>query len=269
MDDATVARMGEVVIAGSMSSPFDAIRKQRPDGSEFWEARELMGPLGYSVWRDFDNCIDRAQLACLNSGHDRELHFLRAPAKSTGGRPGADWELSRYACYLVAMNGDPRKPEIAGAQTYFALRTREAEVARQSTPVDAASKVAETMAKFRELLSIGGLEERDALLLKDVSRNWMVAVAPGASGQALLAGPVPVTLPERCVELGFPRPPRGEDSKVGRAVAAAYRKAHGGEDPPKHRQYVDGRVVRVNSYTTADLGVIDEAIRGYYRRRNG
>ena len=114
------------VVSFQGSSPFDAIRQSRPDGSEFWSARDLMPMLGYSKWQDFESAIGRAQIAAQVQGHNM-LDLFTSVHKKTGGRPQQDFELARFACYLVAMNGDPRKPEIAAAQAYFAIRTREAE----------------------------------------------------------------------------------------------------------------------------------------------
>ena len=108
------------------ASPFDAIKQTRPDGTEFWSARDLMPMLGYSKWQDFESAIERAKLAAEVQGHDVETLFMGVH-KKTGGRPQQDYELARFACYLVAMNGDPRKPEIAAAMAYFAVKTREAE----------------------------------------------------------------------------------------------------------------------------------------------
>lgn len=114
------------VVSFQGSSPFDAIRQTRPDGSEFWSARDLMPMLGYSKWQDFESAIGRAQIAAQVQGHNM-LDLFTSVHKKTGGRPQQDFELARFACYLVAMNGDPRKPEIAAAMAYFAIRTREAE----------------------------------------------------------------------------------------------------------------------------------------------
>jgi hypothetical protein len=111
-------------------NPFDAIRKTGDNGAEFWSARELMGLLGYSRWSDFRDTLSRGEAACKNSGQEVAGHFSGLTLKSQG-RPAEDVSLSRYAAYLVAMNGDPRKPEIASAQTYFAIKTRQAEVAAQ------------------------------------------------------------------------------------------------------------------------------------------
>jgi DNA-damage-inducible protein D len=110
------------------SSPFDTIRRVGPAG-EYWSARELQPLLGYSVWRDFANAVDRARVACANSGVDPDSNFADARKVTGSGPTAADVHLTRYGAYLTAMNGDPRKPEIAAAQTYFAVKTREAEVA--------------------------------------------------------------------------------------------------------------------------------------------
>lgn len=107
-------------------SPFDKIRRTDAQG-EWWSARELMPMLGYAVWRDFANAVERAKAACENSTGDASSHFADARKVAGSGPAGADFRLTRYAAYLVAMNGDPRKPEIAAAQTYFAVRTRQAE----------------------------------------------------------------------------------------------------------------------------------------------
>lgn len=116
------------------SSPFDAIRRVRPDGSEFWLARELMIPLGYMRWDGFLPAIERATITAQNSGVDIASEFAQVVKvrrdPKLGDQQRYDYELSRFACYLTAMNGDPRKPEIAAAQTYFAVRTREAETAQ-------------------------------------------------------------------------------------------------------------------------------------------
>ena len=122
-----------------MFSPFDGMRHLDADG-EFWSARELQPVMGYSKWQDFQSAIERGKLAALNTGVDMESAFVQVAqlmgAHNLGDLRRYDYRLSRYACYLVAMNGDPRKPEIAAAQTYFAVRTREAETAvpRQLMP---------------------------------------------------------------------------------------------------------------------------------------
>lgn len=114
------------------SSPFDAIRQVRLDGTEFWSARELMPLLGYTTWQHFEVPLSRAVRSAKNQGHDVTSLFTGC-RKNSGGRPLGDYELSRFAAYLVAMNGDPNKPEVAAAQAYFAVQARVAETHRELT----------------------------------------------------------------------------------------------------------------------------------------
>ena len=116
------------------TSPFDKIKTTTPDGNEFWSARDLMPLLGYGAdWRNFREAIERAKFTAENQGQHVPALFVDATEK-TGGRPRQNYRLTRYAAYLVAMNGDTRKPEVAAAQSYFAIRTREAEVLQVQEP---------------------------------------------------------------------------------------------------------------------------------------
>src|SRR3989339_139034 len=116
---------------------FEQIRKIDENGIEYWEARELMPLLGYKEWRKFEGVIKKAKDSCQNSGQVIHNHFGDA-AKMVSIGSGAttripDYKLSRYACYLIAQNGDPRKQEIANAQTYFAIQARKQELFQQLT----------------------------------------------------------------------------------------------------------------------------------------
>lgn len=109
------------------SSPFDQIRRQDERG-EYWTGRDLMPLMAYTNWRQFREVVDRAVASAKATGHDTGRLFEVGLEKGAG-RPREDVRLARFAAYLVAMNGDPRKPEVAAAQSYFVVKTREAEVA--------------------------------------------------------------------------------------------------------------------------------------------
>ena len=116
----------------NLTSPFDGIRQVDEQGLEFWLARDLMSILGYSKWNRFEEAIQRAILSCKVQGESENDHFTAfgnlVNRPQGGGSKQENYRLSRYGCYLLAMNGDPRKPEIAQAQAYFVIKTREAEV---------------------------------------------------------------------------------------------------------------------------------------------
>ena len=111
---------------------FESIKHINEYGEEYWLARELQSVLEYVQWRNFAEAVERAKLACKNSGFAVEDHFADV-SKTIDMPKGAhkdipDYMLSRYACYLIVMNGDPRKEVIAVGQTYFAVKTRQQEL---------------------------------------------------------------------------------------------------------------------------------------------
>lgn len=120
----------------SLTTTFEAHAQQTEGGVEYWLARDLQYLLGYAEWRNFNNSvISKAKIACELSGHAVSDHFVDVN-KTIAMPKGAekiidDLMLTRYACYLIAQNGDPRKEAIAFAQTYFAIQTRRAELIEQ------------------------------------------------------------------------------------------------------------------------------------------
>ncbi|GHT71481.1 DNA damage-inducible protein D [Bacteroidia bacterium] len=137
---------------------FEQIKRVDENENEFWYARELAPVLEYVQWRNFQKVIDRAMLACKNSGFNIADHFpdvrkmVEMPSKPrkdgvifgfaevSKTKKIVDYKLSRYACYLIVQNGDPRKEIIATGQTYFAIQTRRAEVADYFNQLDEANK---------------------------------------------------------------------------------------------------------------------------------
>jgi DNA-damage-inducible protein D len=133
----------------------EGIKKTKND-FEYWSARELMGVLGYVEWRKFAGVIKKAKEACKNSDHKVKNHFVGAAKMVAIGsntvRQLNDYWLTRYACYLIAQNGDSRKPEIAFAQTYFAVQTRRREIEEEKQKlikrIEARERLKETERKI-------------------------------------------------------------------------------------------------------------------------
>jgi len=122
---------------------FEDIKHIREDGSEYWYARELASVLDYTQWRNFTRVMDKAMIACSNSGHDVINDFAEVSKIVDAGatsKPVKDYELSRYACYLIVQNGDPRKEVIALGQTYFAIQTYRQEIADRFNQLDEDSR---------------------------------------------------------------------------------------------------------------------------------
>lgn len=118
---------------------FEDIKHINENGSEYWSARELAVALDYVQWRNFEKVIKRAMIACENSGHNVMDDFAEVSKIVEAGathKSTRDYELSRYACYLIVQNGDPRKEVIALGQTYFAIQTYRQEVADHFNELD-------------------------------------------------------------------------------------------------------------------------------------
>ncbi len=111
---------------------FEEIKHKDEEGNEYWEARELQKVLGYRQWRSFNDLIEKAKVACLESKYGMDDHFVVQRKMITIAKGAirniVDYKLSRYACYLIVMNGNPQKEIVALGQTYFAIQTRKQEL---------------------------------------------------------------------------------------------------------------------------------------------
>lgn len=214
------------------ASPFDRIKQVRADGSEFWSARTLQSLMAYSRWENMREAVARAQQAASNTGENVEDLF-RATTKKAGGRPSEDFELTRRAAYLVAMNGDPRKQEVAEAQAYFASRT----VVAESAETALAALPAWAQQQIATIIRVGQVEAevaRQGEQMREIAAR--VASVEGAHGEFTALG---------YAKLNDLPTDRRWLAQLGKKASAAMR----AEDQTPHRRQ-DATFGEINVYPT-------------------
>jgi DNA-damage-inducible protein D len=129
----------------SVMKALDRQKREAPNGEDYWMARDIQSILGYDKWENFGAVIERSKTACESAGVRVTYHFLDTKKVISAGKGAklerADCYLTRYACYLIAMNGDSSKPEISTAQSYFALQTRRQELTDQEKRIQLRERV--------------------------------------------------------------------------------------------------------------------------------
>jgi hypothetical protein len=216
--------------------------------------------MGYARWNDFQRALERAMATAKNTGQEVEVLFRRSPEKATGGRPRMDYHLTRLAAYLVAMNGDPNKPEVAAAQAYFAIKTREAELG--------------SAAPLREITAAAGpLPYRDQAELLVILRPVLPESYATATGKVILAramgdrpeldpAETPLYAATFLAEQGHrPATVAKFQSGFGARVSNAYFKRHG-RRPEKIPGPAGSRIDKVAVYMEDDRPLLEQVYAG-------
>ena len=175
----------------TLTDTFEGHAQQTESGVEYWLARDIQHLLGYAEWRNFGQVISKAKTACEVSRHLAKDHFVdvnKTIAMPKGASKDVpDIMLTRYACYLIAQNGDPRKPEIAFAQTYFAVQTRKAELIEQrmldAERIHARKKLTETEKELSQVIYEQTGDNQDFAMIRSKGDHALF----GKSTQAMKA----------------------------------------------------------------------------------
>ena len=174
-----------------VASLFENLRHVDESGVEYWSAREIYPYLGYNQWRGFAEALERAKESCKSASQPIEKHFAdvrkTSPMPNGGTKEIPDIHLTRYACYLVAQNGDPRKTEIAQAQTYFAIQTRYAEI-QQMEEYQRLTTEEEMRLFLRQQMREHNTELADAAQKAGVKEPWEYARFQNAGYRGLYNG---------------------------------------------------------------------------------
>lgn len=243
------------------ASSFGDARQTRPDGSEFWSARKLAQLTEYETWRNFAAAVDRAKIAAANSGADPGVEFVQVTklvdAGNLGEQAREDYELSRFGAYLVVMNGDPRKPAIAAAQAYFAIRTHQAEVAERGL----ADVIDLAAAKLRLIQAAQGLIDPSHL---EAKARIVLARGLGEAPE-LDAATTPLYAQTYLEEKGLDRAQIKSISPVfGKRIKAAYMLEYGVDPKQYPLETSSGQVRKVNAYNESDRPLFDAVWTKFY-----
>lgn len=258
--------MSADLVTTSGRSPFDEIRRSRADGSEYWTARDLCNAVEYDTWRNFAAAIERAKIAIHNAGEAVSSHVVDADKLVDRPQGGSitreDYELSRYGAYMVLMNGDPRKPKIAEAQAYFAVRARQAEVIEQRilAPEDRALKRLAVLQAAKGLIDPRHLEAK---------ARCQLAIGLGEAPE-LDVSCRPLYAQTYLQERGLThRQAKAISSMFGKRLKMAYVQHHGVAPKQYPLETGSGQIRNVNAYTESDRMLMDAVWDRFYSQVGG
>lgn len=248
-----------------VESPFDTLRRTRADGTEFWSARDLCNEVEYETWRNFAAAVERAKIAARNSGEAVQDHFVGTNKMielgKTAKREIEDWELSRHGAYLVLMNGDPRKPKIAEAQAYFAVRARQAEVIEQHVAAAVTSPEDRAIKRLQVLRAAQGLIDPHHL---EAKARIQLAIGLGEAPE-LEPSTRPLYAQTYLEGRGLTRRQiKTIAGMFGKRLKAAFLEAHGVVPKQYPLETGAGQIRDVNAYTEADRALMDSVWDRFY-----